>query len=104
RGRCALSRQGGHACGRYDDIDIGIPQLGGELRKVSIALFGRARFDHDVAALDVAEIAETLPKSLDQGIGKRERGEIADLPDLPRLLRLHSERRKREAKRENEPD
>jgi hypothetical protein len=43
-------------------------QLGGQLRQSVEATIGRAIFDCDIAAFDIASVLEPLPNSADQSI------------------------------------
>src|SRR4029450_9058463 len=87
----------GCACGQ-DDINLERNQFGRESREPLELPLGISVFDHDVAALDVTEVTQSLKEGLSQ-VGKS--GQVARqeayASDLDRLLRLDGERRGEEA-------
>ena len=85
---------------RHDDVDLEPDQLGRESGEPLVLSLRPSVLDHDVLALDVAELAQPSPERLDEMLGRHGRGrghEEADPIDLPRLLRLGGERRGEEA-------
>jgi hypothetical protein len=80
------------AVGR-DDVELETDQFGDHHGQPLEARFRQPRFDDEILALDVAELAEMLPKRLQiPRFGGVRVSEVADAPDLRRRLRLAGER------------
>ena len=82
-------------------------QFGRESGELLGLPIGRSVFDYEVATLDVTEVTQFLEEGLSQvgGSGPVDH-QVAYSSDLPRLLPLGGEGRKKEAESENdrEPD
>ena len=77
-----------------DDVQLETDQLGRQRRKALVARFRGPGLDDEVLAFDVAEVTEALPKHLKvPRFGGVAVAEIADAPNLARLLPLGGERR-----------
>src|SRR5439155_16704227 len=84
-----------------DDVNLETDQLGRQLRKSLETRFRRPGLDDEVLPLDVAEVAEALPKRLQvPRCGGVRVSEMADAPDLRRLLRIAGERQREDAEGE----
>src|SRR6185295_5631688 len=95
-----LGRQGGGCASTgHDDINLERNQFGRKSREPLDLPLGRSVFDHDVAALDVAEVVQSLEEGPSQvGVSVRDERQEAYSRGLGRhLLRLGSERRDEEA-------
>jgi hypothetical protein len=90
----------------HDDINLESNQFGRESGESLGLPLGISVFDHEVAALDVTEVTQSLEEGLSQvgASGVRQHAYSSDIGR--RLLGLHSERRESEADSENdrEPD
>jgi hypothetical protein len=83
-----------------DDFDLVADQLGRESREPIRPPLRPSPFQRDIAAIDVAEVAQSLAEPL-----PRRRiliAEDTDAVDLGRWLSLGADRRERKAERENE--
>ena len=97
RGRL-LGGQGVGVLRRHDDINLERNQFGRESGEPLELPLGISVFDHEVAALDVTEITQSLEEGLSQvGDSGRVAPQEAYSRDLGRLLRLGGERRGEEA-------
>lgn len=91
-GRGILGGPGRHGTHRYDDIRTKPDQFGGKFREALQPPLSPSRFDDDVAALDIAEVAKPLPEGLEHGARPRRCGstrggrQISDPRDSGRLL------------------
>ncbi len=80
---------GGGASGGDDDIDLARDQLGRKSGQPLQFPLGIAVLDHDVAALDVAAVAQSLTEGLVQVGGSSQAGcQVAHSGDFGPLLRL----------------
>jgi hypothetical protein len=98
-----LGGQGGDGVWSHDDINLERNQLSRKSGKPLELALGISVFDHEVAALDVTEVTQSLTEGLVRvgPIGQVGR-HVAYSSDLARLLGLGGERRKSEA--DSEPD
>ncbi|MGH7348071.1 MAG: hypothetical protein ACREK4_24410, partial [Candidatus Rokuibacteriota bacterium] len=90
----------------HEDIDLETKELGRQLGKL-FGLSGRMPLlDDDIFAFHVAQIAKTLPEGSDPTSVAVDslQGQIPDSMNLCRRLRFGSERRKREAENDREPN
>jgi hypothetical protein len=98
-----LGGQGGGCVSGHDDINLERNQFGrksGEPLELSL---GISIFNHDVAALDVTEVAQSLTEGLGQvGASGLVGRQVAYSSDLGRLLGLGGERRKSESNNEDD--
>jgi hypothetical protein len=96
-----LGGEGVESASDYDDINLERNQFGrksGEPLKLPL---GISVFDHDVAALDVTEVAQSLTEGLGQvGTTGQAARQEAYSSDRGRLLPLGGERRGEEAERD----
>ena len=84
---------GGRACGR-DDINLERNQFGRKSGEPLGLPLGISVFDHEVTALDVSEITQSLTEGLDvKGASGQAGPQVAYSNDLGRLLRLRGKRR-----------
>src|SRR5882724_3069052 len=93
-----LGGQGrGCACG-HDDINLERNQFGRESGEPLKLPFGGSVFDHEVTALDVTEVTQSLKEGLSLlRVSGQVSRQVAYSSDLGRLLRLGGERRGEEA-------
>ena len=83
------------ACG-HDDINLERNQFGRKSGEPLELPLGISVFDHDVAALDVTEVTQSLEEGLAQVGGSGQVGrQVAYSSDLGRLLGLGGERRRK---------
>jgi hypothetical protein len=93
---------GGCAPSGDDDINLERNQFGRKSREPLELPLGRSVFNHDVAALDVAEVTQSLEEGIPQvGVSARVELQEAYSRDLARRLRLGDERRGEEATRDD---
>src|SRR4029077_18713127 len=87
--------------GGDENVDLESDQLGRERLKSLGSALRVTDLQDDVAALDVTELAETLKERSESDVGPcsfpESARQEADPPDLPRRLRLGSERRGQDA-------
>jgi hypothetical protein len=93
---CFGGQRGECACGGHDDINLESNQFGRENGEPLGLPLGISVFDHEVAALDVPEVTQSLEEGLSQ-VGASGVRQHAYSSDLGRLLGLYSERRGEEA-------
>ena len=89
---------------RDDDIDLETDELGRQVEQPFTPALGPAFLDEDVLVLDVAELAQAVPKGLDGYRGPLCAGAVAkeaDSPDRPRRLRLGRQWRRQEGEDES---
>jgi Protein of unknown function (DUF541) len=92
-GRLLGGQGGGCACGGHDDIDLERNQFGRKSGEPLGLPLGISVFDHEVAALDVPEVTQSLKEGLwCLEITSRAGCQVAYSSDLGRLLRLGGER------------
>ena len=85
----------------HDDINLERNQFGRESGEPLGLPLGISVFDHDVAALDVTEVTQSLTEGLVQvGVSGQVGRQVAYSSDLGRLLRLGGERRGEETTRD----
>jgi hypothetical protein len=85
---------GGCASSGDDDINLERNQFGRKRREPLGLPLGISVFNHDVAALDVTEVTQSLTESLVQmGVRSQVERQEAYSRDLPRLLGIGGERR-----------
>jgi hypothetical protein len=78
----------------HDDINLERDQFGRESGEPLGLPLGISVFDHDVAALDVTEVTQSLTEGLLYvGVSGQVGRQVADSSDLGRLLGLGGERR-----------
>ena len=88
-----LSGQGGGCAWGHDDINLERNQFGRKSGEPLELPLGRSVFDHEVAALDVTEVTQSLEEGLSQvGIRGQVDRQEAYSSDLGRLLGLGGER------------
>jgi hypothetical protein len=92
-----LGGQGGECASGQDDINLERNQFGCESGEPLELPLVRSVFDHEVAALDVTEVTQSLAEGLSDGGRGRAAPKYAYASDLGRLLRLTGERRGEEA-------
>ena len=94
-----LGGQGGECAScSHDDINLERNQFGRKSGEPLGLPLGISVFNHEVAALDVTEVTQSLEEGLLQvGISGQVGRQVADSSDLGRLLRLGGERRGEEA-------
>ena len=93
-----LGGQGGGCAWGHDDINLERDQFGRESGEPLGLPLGIPVFDHEVAALDVTEVTQSLKECLSQvGVTGRVVPQPAYSRDRGRLLGLASERRGEEA-------
>ena len=93
-----LGGQGGECAWGHDDINLERNQFGRKSGEPLELPLGISVFDHEVAALDVTEVTQSLKEGLSQvGISGQVARQVAYSSDLGRLLRLGGERRGEEA-------
>jgi hypothetical protein len=82
-------------CGSgHDDINLERNQFGRQSGEPLRLPLGIAVFNHDVAALDVTEVTQSLKEGVSQvGVTRHVNRQVAYSSDLGRLLGLGSERR-----------
>ena len=95
-GNCFGGLSGGLDHGRRgckNDVDMHADKLGGEFRQLIHAI-GPSELNHNVLALDVAEVAQALPQCLHAARPCRGRSETQESHprDTGRLLRAHNDR------------
>src|SRR5712691_12584158 len=99
-GRLLGGQSGGFASGRDDDINLERNQFGRKSGEPLELPLGISVFDHEVAALDVTEVTQSLTEGLVQ-VGAS--GQVGPQPayssDLGRLLGLNGEGRGEKAAR-----
>ena len=81
---------GGGRAGHDEEIDLETDQLGCELREFFVPTGRNMAFlDEDGLALNISDVLQTLAKGSEPGVVVfgGESGQIADLRNLPRLLR-----------------
>ena len=89
-----LGGQGGGCASGHDDINLERNQFGRKSGEPLELPLGISVFDHDVAALDVTEVTQSLTEGLAQvGASGQVGRQVAYSSDLGRLLRLGGERR-----------
>jgi len=88
---CRLCRQRSGRGGRNDDCRQIGHQFGGKCRQAVEATIGRAIFDRDVVAFDIAGFLESLPNSANLSIIELTAAQQADQRHR-RLLRARRER------------
>jgi hypothetical protein len=91
---CRLARGLNHGRGRRKNhVDLHAHKFGGEPRKL-VNVVGPAKFNHDVFALDPAEVAQADPQGIDAARPSRRwsEAEVSDVSDLCRLLRARRDR------------
>ena len=59
---------------RDDDVHLEPDELRGELGEAVVLPLGKAKFDGDVPAFDVAQVAQSLPECIDARGPRRSRG------------------------------
>ena len=91
-GRLLVSQGGGCGSGQ-DDINLERNQFGRESGEPLELPLVKSVIDHDVAALDVAEVTQSLKEGLSQGVSGQATRQEAYSRDLGCLLRLDRERR-----------
>ena len=93
-------REARRRAGRQDELHLQSDQFGRERGQPIVAVLREAVLDDDVLALDVAVLAQSLEKALDQERPALARADAqkADPVDLPGRLRLGGERRGEEAR------
>ena len=88
-----LGGQGMGCAWGEDDINLERNQFGRESGEPLDLPLGTSVFEHEVAALDVPEVTQSLTEGHFRAVGSGHGGtQIADPPDPPRRLRLGSER------------
>src|SRR5713226_4618101 len=93
-GRLLGGQGDGCASGREDDINLERNQFGRESGEPLELPLGISVFNHDVAALDVTEVTQSLEEGLWQvAISGQVARQVAYSSGLGRLLRLGGERR-----------
>ncbi len=93
-----LGGQGGGCAWGHDDINLERNQFGRKSGEPLELPLGISVFDHDVAALDVTEVTQSLTEGLSQvGASGQVARQVAYSSDLGRLLGLGGDRRGEEA-------
>jgi hypothetical protein len=93
-----LGGQGGGGASGHDDINLERNQFGGKSGEPLELPLGISVFDHEVAALDVTKVTQSLEEGLSQVGGSGQVGrQVAYSSDLGRRLRFGDERRGEEA-------
>ena len=88
-----LGGQGLRCASGHDDINLERNQLGRERGEPLVLPLGISVFNHDVVALDVTEVTQSLTEGLDQVGARGPVGrQVAYSSSLGRLLGLGSER------------
>jgi hypothetical protein len=88
-----LGGQGGGCAWGHDDINLERDEFGRDSGEPLELPLGRSVFDHEVAALDVTEVTQSLKKGLSQvGVTGRLVPQPAYSSDLGRLLGLSRKR------------
>src|SRR5262249_3113257 len=90
--------------GHYDDIHVQADQFGGEAGEPVGLSFGIPELDGEILALDVAQLVQSLLKSLKDRSGAGIAGRQYTDPVRLRLLAVGGERRKKETENDREPD
>src|SRR5712691_10343565 len=98
-GRLLGGQGDGCASGREDDITLERNQIGRESGEPLGLPLGISLFNHDVAALDVTEVTQSLKEGLARmGVRGQVARQVAYSSDLGRLLGLGGERRSKESR------
>src|SRR4030095_13383642 len=93
-GRLLGGQDGERACGDHDDVNLERDQFGRKSGEPLELPLGISVFDHQVAALDVTEVTQSLTEGLlHDGISGQVGRQVAYSSDLGRLLRTGGERR-----------
>jgi hypothetical protein len=90
-GRSRLARGLNHGRGRRENyVDLYLHQFGGEPGKL-VNVVRPAKFNHNVLALDPAEVAQADPQGVDtpRPSGRGSKTEVSDASNLYRLLRAY---------------
>src|SRR5215510_5822345 len=104
RGRLLGGEGGGCVCD-HDDINLESNEVGHESGEPLEVPPVTSVFDHDVAALDITEITQSLAEGLALEDASGPAPQVAYASDLGRLLALRGERRKNtESEHDREPD
>ena len=89
-----LGGYGGGCVSDHDDINLECNQFSRKSGKPVELLFGISVFHHEVAALDITEVTQSLTKGFVQvGLSGPAGPQVAYSSDLLYLLRLRNERR-----------
>ena len=100
RARGVPRRQDGWCSGGHEYVHLQADQLScnvGELRDT----LRHAVLDDDVFPVDVPQLAQSLPKGLDEGWRRRSDAQQTDSMDLSQLLRFDAERHDKQARSES---
>jgi hypothetical protein len=96
-------QDGERACGDHDDVNLERDQFGRKSGEPLELPLGISVFDHQVAALDVTEVTQSLTEGLlHDGISGQVGRQVAYSSDLGRLLGLGCPRRGEEAEDEDD--
>jgi hypothetical protein len=93
-GRCrTLGGKNSRSVG-HDDIELESNQLGRQSGESLLMSIGKAKFDVEVPAIDVAEVTKAIRKCVDGSdkLGGRRRTQVSDPGNPLRLLRTRRER------------